>query len=333
MTSWPVDRRAFLAAVLQTVATAPLAPAQTVPRAARIGFLSASSPADPRTKGFVEALRQGLRELGWVEGQNLVIEYRWADDRTERLAALADGLSKLRLDVVVVATTPAIQAAKIAMRTVPIVMANAGDAVATGFVASLSRPGGNITGLSMMVADLVGKQLQILNEIVPRLSRVAILWNPGNPSNGPQLAHVQDAARMLGIQVQPIEARASDAIEPAFAAMSREHAQALIVLVDSTLVADRVRIAALAARGRLPAMYGLTDHVRAGGLMAYGANVADLYRRAATYVDKILRGARPADLPVEQPTTFELVINRKTATALGLAIPLSLLQRADQVIE
>jgi putative ABC transport system substrate-binding protein len=185
----------------------------------------------------------------------------------------------------------------------------------------------------MMVADLVGKQLQILSEIVPKLIRVAIVWNPSNPSNGPQLAHAQEAARTLGIHVQPIGARSSDAIEAAFAAMSREHAQAVIVLVDSTLVADRVRIAGLAARGRLPAMYGLTDHVRAGGLMAYGANVADLYRRAATYVDKILRGARPADLPVEQPTKFELVLNLKTAKAMAFTFPPTFLVRADEVIE
>ena len=327
-----MDRRAFLGTVALLAAPAAVE-AQPAKRNVRIGFLSASSPSDPRTQTFVESFRQGLRELGWIEGDNLTIEYQWAEDRTERLGDLARNLSRLNLDVVVAATTPAIQAAKLVSGTVPIVMANAGDAVATGFVASLSRPGANITGLSMMVADLMGKQLQILKEILPRLSRVAILWNPTNPSNAPQLAHAQEAARTLGVRLQSLDVRATVAIDATFAAMSREHAEAVIVLVDSMLVAARARIAGLATRARLPAMYGLTDHVRAGGLIAYGVNVADLYRRAAFFVDKILKGAKPADLPVEQPTKFELVINLKTAKALGLTIPPSLLQRADQVIE
>ncbi len=327
-----IDRRAFLGAL--GILAVPLdLEAQPTRRVAHIGFLSASSPSDPRTRGFVDAFRQALRDLGWVEGQNLMVEYRWAEDRPERLADLARSLLTLNLDVVVAATTPAIHAAKVALGTVPIVMANAGDAVATGFVASLSRPGANITGLSMMVADLVGKQLQILKEILPRLSRVAVLWNPTNPSNAPQLAHAHEAARTVGVRIQSLEGRAPAAIEAAFPAMVREHAEAVIVLVDSVLVADRTRIAALATQTRLPTMYGLVDHVRADGLMAYGVNVTDLYRRAATYVDKILKGAKPADLPVEQPTKFELVINLKTAKALGLTIPPALLQRADQVIE
>jgi putative ABC transport system substrate-binding protein len=308
------------------------AEAQPPAKIPRVGFLSPSSPADPRTQRFLEAFRQGLRELGWVEGQKIAIEYRWAEERIERLADLARELVSLKVDVIVAATTPAILPAKQATGMIPIVMAVAVDPVATGLVASLARPGGNITGLSMMAPELIGKQMQLLQELVPKISRMALLWNPANASNAPQLRHAQDAARALEVRLQPLEARGPSEIDSAFAAMTRERAGAIIVLVDSMLAHHRTRIADLAAKSRLPAVYGLTDHAKAGGLMAYGPNVTDLYRRAATYVDKILKGAKPADLPVEQPTTFELVINLKTAQALGLTIPPTLLFQADEVI-
>ncbi len=207
------------------------------------------------------------------------------------------------------------------------------DPIATGFVTSLARPGGNITGLSIMAPELVGKQLELLKEVVPKVSRVAVLWNPANAGNAPQLREAQGAARALGVRLQPLEARDPKEIDSAFAAMTKERAGALIVLVDSTLNDHRTRIAALAAKSRLPAVYGVREHSEAGGLMSYGASLPDLWRRAATYVDKILKGAKPADLPVEQPTRFELVINLKTAKALGLTFPQSILIRADQVIQ
>ena len=309
------------------------AQAQQAKRAVHIGFLSPSSISDPRTRTFVEAFRQGLRELGWVEGQNLTIEYRWAEEKTERLPDLARDLARLKVDVVVASTSPAVQAAKHATATIPIVMTNAGDAVATGFVANIARPEANITGLSMMGGELVSKQLQILKDVVPNLSRVALLWNPTNSSNAPQLLHAQEAARILGVRLQPLEIRGPGEIEGAFAAMTKERAGAVMVLLDSMLVANRARIAELTTKSRLPGIYGLTDYAKAGGLMAYGPNVADMHRQAATYVDKILKGRRPTDLPVEQPTKFELIINLSAAKALGLTIPPLILTRADQVIE
>jgi putative ABC transport system substrate-binding protein len=311
---------------------APLAADAQPGKVHRIGFLSPQSTSDPRIQRFLDAFQQGLRELGWVEGQNIVIEYRWAEGRAERLADLASELVSLKVDVIVAATTPAISRAKQATGTIPIVMAVAVDPVATGFVASIARPGGNITGLSMMATDLVWKQMQLLKELIPKISRVALLWNPANASNAPQLRQAQDAARALGARLQPLEARGPSEIDSGFAAMTRERAGAVIVLADATFADHRTRIADLAAKSHLPAVYGLTDHAKAGGLMAYGANVADMYRRAATYVDKILKGAKPAELPVEQPTRFELVINLRTAKALGLTIPQSILYRTDELI-
>jgi putative tryptophan/tyrosine transport system substrate-binding protein len=299
----------------------------------RIGFLSPSSLSDSRTRTFVEAFRQGLRDLGWVEGRNLTIEYRWAEERAVHLPDLARDLARLKVDVLVAATSPAVQAAKEATGTVPIVMTNAGDAVATGFVASIARPEGNITGLSMMGGELVGKQLQLLKEVLPNLSRVALLWNPTNASNAPQLRHATDAGRTLGIHLHPLEVRGPGELERAFATITKAHHNAVIVVLDSMLVANRTRIAELATKSHLPTMYGLTDHVKAGGLMAYGPDVADMYRRAATYVDKILKGTKVTDLPVEQPTKFELTINLTAAKALGLTIPPAIFTRADQVID
>jgi putative ABC transport system substrate-binding protein len=309
------------------------AEAQQPKKVPRIGFLSPQSPSDPRIQRFREAFRQGLRERGWVEGQNIVIEYRWAEGRTERIADLASELVSLKLDVIVAATTPAVQAAKQATGMIPIVMAVAADPVGTGFVASIARPGGNITGLSMMAPELVGKQMELLKELVPKISRVALLWNPANVANPPQLPHAQDAARALGVRLQSLEARGPSEIDSAFVAMTKERAGAVIVLVDAMFADHRTRIADLTAKSRRPAVYGLTDHAEAGGLMAYGANLADMYRRAATYVDKILKGTKPADLPVEQPTKFELIINLKAAKQIGLEIPQSVLYRADKVIK
>ena len=306
--------------------------AQQASRPVHIGFLSPSSPADARTRSFVEAFRQGLRELGWVEGENVVIEYRWAEERTERLVDLAGDLVRLKVGVIVASTSPAVQAAKQVTGTIPIVMTNAGDAVATGFVKNLPKPEANITGLSMMGGELVGKQLQILKDIVPQVARVALLWNPTNASNRPQLLQAQEAARVLGMRIHALEVRTPGDIEGAFVAMMKEHDGAVVALLDSLLVANRATIAELAARHRLPGIYGLTDYARAGGLMAYGPSVPDMHRRAAAYVDKILRGGKPSNLPVEQPTRFELIVNLSAAKALGLTIPASILTRADQLI-
>lgn len=303
--------------------------ARTVPH---VGFLSPSSLSDPRTRALVEAFRQGLRDLGWVEGQSITVEYRWAEENTDRLPDLARDLATLKVGVIVASTSPAVQAAKQATRTTPIVMTNAGDAVATGFVANIARPEANITGLSMMGGELLGKQLQILKEVVPNLSRVAVLWNPSNASNAPQLRHAQDAARTLGLRLRPLEVRGPGEIEGAFAVMTKERAEAVLVLLDSMLVANRTRIVEFTAKRRVPRIYGLTDFAKAGGLIAYGPNVPDMHRQAATYVDKLLKGRKPTDLPVEQLTKFELIVNLSAAKALGLTIPPLILTRADQVI-
>jgi ABC-type uncharacterized transport system substrate-binding protein len=326
-----VDRRAFIGTLASGLLAAPLAgEAQPAEKMYRIAFLSPTSPSDA---GRLAAFREGLRELSYVEGQNIAIESRWAEGNYDRLPGLAAELVRFKVDIIVTYGTPASQAAKRATGTIPIVMAGAIDPVASGLVTIVARPGGNLTGLSLMAPELVGKQLEILKDVVPKISRVALLGNPANPGNAPQVRHAQDAARALGLRLQPLEARGPSDIDSAFAAITSEQAGAVIVLVDSMLLDHRTRIADLAARRRLPAVYGLSDHVEAGGLMAYGPNRLDIFRRATTYVDKILKGAKPGDLPVEQPTKFALVINLKTAKALGLTIPPSLLQRADQVIE
>ena len=329
-----MDRRVFMSGITGGLLVAPLAGhAQTAGKVHRIGFLAAASSSDRRIQGFFAAFRSGLAKLGYVEGRNITIESRWAAGRYERLPGLAAELVRLKADVIVTAAVPAIQAAREATSTIPIVMAVVVDPVATGLVASLARPGGNITGLSAMTPELVGKQLEMLREIAPKVSRVAVLWNPANAGNPPQLRAAELAARGLGMRLQAVEARRPGEIDGAFAAMTREGAGALVVLVDVVFVDQGKRIAELAGAHRLPAVYGLTEHVSAGGLMAYAPSFQDSYRRAAAYVDKILRGANPGDLPVEQPTQFELVINLKTAKALGLTIPPSLLGRADEVIE
>jgi ABC-type uncharacterized transport system substrate-binding protein len=324
-----MDRRAFLAGSAALLAAPLAAEAQQARKVPRVGILLLSD-----AQSVPDAFRQELRELGYVEGQTIALEYRWAEGKEERFPGLASELVHLRVDVIFAAVAAAAQAAKTATKTIPIVTA-VNDPIAAGFVASVARPGGNITGLSMMSPEVVGKQLELLRQVVPTLSRVAVLANPANPGSAPQLRQAEVAAKTLGMRLQPLEARSLSEIDSAFVAMARERAEGLLVLLDPTLGGrlQRERIAELAARNRLPAMYALRLHVDAGGLMAYGADIFDLYRRAAIYVDKILKGAKPGDLPIEQATKFELVINLKTAKALGLTIPQSLLQRADQVIE
>ncbi len=327
-----MNRFLALITALALLAAPLAAEVQQVAKIPRIGFLSPHSPSETGVSRL-GAFRQGLRELGYVEGQTIAIESRWAEGKYDRLPGLATELVGLKVDVIVTYAPPAIQAAKQATATIPIVMAGIVDPVATGFVASLARPGGNITGLSLMAPDLVGKQLEMLKGIVPKVSRIALLGNPTNTGNAPQVRYAQDAARALKVQLQPLEASSSSEIDSAFAAMTRERAGAVIVLVDAMFSDQRNRIADLAVKRRLPSVYGLPEHAEAGGLMFYGGDDRDRFRRAAIYVDRILKGAKPADLPVEQPTRFELVINLKTAKALGLTIPPALLQRADQVIQ
>jgi putative ABC transport system substrate-binding protein len=326
-----MDRRRFLLTSLAGALAAPrAAETQQAERVPRVGVLLLADSA----QAVVDAFRQGLRERGYVDGQTIAIEVRYAEGKEERFPDLASELVHLKVDVIFATVAAAVRAAKHATTAIPIVTA-VNDPVAAGFVASLGRPGGNITGLSMMSPEVVGKQLELLRQVVPKIARVAVLTNPANPGSAPQLRHAEVVARALGMRLQPLEARSPGEIDSAFAAMTRKRAGALLVLLDPTLARapQRERIAELAARSRLPAMYALRLHVEAGGLMAYGADVFDLYRRCGVYVDKILKGAKPGDLPIEQPTKFDLVINLKTAKALGLTIPPSVLARADQVIE
>ena len=328
-----IDRRTFLAGTGAVLLAAPLAAEAQPVRMPRVGFLSVRSRSDPQIQLQLDAFWQRLRELGYVEGQNIAIEYRGAEEKYGRLPDLVAELVRLKVDVIVASGITATQAAQQATKTIPIVMAGVNDPIASGLVTSVARPGGNITGLSLTAPELVGKQLQLLREVVPKVSRVAVLWNPANPGNPPQLREAEVAARVLGVRLQPLEAHGPSEIDRAFVAMTRERAGALLVLADAMLNIERKRIADLAAKSRLPTVSAFGMHAEAGGLMAYGTNLLDQYRRAAYYVDKILKGAKPADLPVEQPTNFELVINLKTAKALGLTIPPSVLGRADEVIQ
>ena len=323
------SRRAFLSALTGGLLAAPLAAhAQQAGKVWRIGFLVGTTSTP-----FIEAFRQGLHDLGYTEGQNIVIEYRSADNRYERLPDLAADLVRLKVDVIVAVGTPGPVAAKQATTTIPIVMTNGGDPVGAGLVASLARPGGNVTGLSIVIPDLIGKQLQLLREVLPLVSRVAVLWNPANQMHPLALREAEVSAASLRLQLQFVQARGPEDMAGTFLAMSKERAGALLVLSDAVSMQERKRIADLAAKNRLPTMYPWKEGVEAGGLMAFGANPSDSFRRAAAYVDKILKGAKPGDLPVEQPTRFELVINLKTAKALGLTVPPSLLVQADEVIQ
>ena len=307
------------------------AAAQEATKIARVGYLG-RSVANPHQH---EAFLHGLRDLGYVEGRNVVIEYRDAEGHFERLPALAAELVALKVDVIVAADTPHALAAKQATRTIPIVLTAAGDPVASGLVTSLARPGGNVTGLSNVSPDLVGKRLELLKQAVPGVSRVAALWHPGAGGERLErdmLKEVEVAARALGVQLQFFEARGPVDFDRAFSEMARARAGALTVLPSVMLFTERRRLVDLAAKNRLPAVYTAREYVDAGGLMSYGTNGLDLFRRAATYVDKILKGAKPGDLPVEQPTKFELFINLKAAKALGLTIPQSVLGLADQLV-
>jgi putative tryptophan/tyrosine transport system substrate-binding protein len=317
----------LLSAFLNTAAAQP---PEKVPR---VGYLLGGSHSDPQRQRLLEAFRQGLRELGYVEGQNIAIESRWAEGKDDQLPALAADLVRSKVDVIVAQSGAATQAAQQATRTIPIVMSLSNDAVGSGLVASLARPGGNVTGLTIIAPDLAGKQFQLLKEVVPKVSRVALLTNPANPASAPFLREAEAAARALGVRLQTLEARDPQEIDSAFAAMTRERAGALLIHPDGIFMSQRRQIAELAATRRLPSIYGQTEYAEAGGLMAYSANFLDVQRRAATYVDKILKGAKPADLPIAQPTKFDLVINLRTAKAMGLTIPPALLLRADQVIE
>ena len=305
------------------------AEAQQTKKVPRIGFLSSGSPS---LNIDAEAFRQGLRELGYIEKQNIIVEYRYAEGVTERLPDLAAELVKLNVDVIVATGTPATQAAKNATKTIPIVM-TVSDPVGTGLVASLPHPGGNVTGLSNLYQDLGGKQLELLKEAVPKISRVAVLWDPANAAHVLWLGELKIAAGALRVTLQPVEVHGPDDFEPAFAAIKREGASAFIVLAYALASDHRPRIVDFAIKSRLPAMYPTSIFTEAGGLMSYGENPLASRRRAATYVDKILKGAKPGDLPVEQPTKFELAINLKTAKAIGLTIPSSVLLRADKVIK
>jgi putative ABC transport system substrate-binding protein len=328
-----VVRLASAAILLLLAASLAAAADRPVGKVPTVGYLSPGSASDPARQRRLEAFRQGLRDLGYVEGQTVAIESRWAEGKYDRYPTLAAELVRLKVDVIVAVGGRATQVAQHATNTIPIVMSLVIDPIGSGLVSGLARPGGNVTGLSMMATDLVGKQLEALKEIVPKTSRVALLRNPDNPGSAAQLRAAEVAARALGVRLQSLEARAPKEIDTAFAAMTREQAGGLVILIDIIYTNEAKQIAELAAKRRLPTVYGLREFAEAGGLMVYGANPLDLERRAATFVDKILKGAKPADLPIEQPSKFELVINLKTARTIGLTIPQSLLLRADHVIE
>jgi putative tryptophan/tyrosine transport system substrate-binding protein len=308
--------------------TAGAQPAAKVPR---IGILHPSTAA--AVSQNVEAFKQGLRERGYVEGQNIIVERRYSEGSVERMSEVAAEFVRLKVDVIVTATDVAIAAVKRQTQTIPIVMTNSTDPVGTGFVESLARPGGNVTGLTSISPELSPKRLELLKEIVPGLSRVAIMWDPGVRGAVLDYKETEKAAHSLHLQIQSFEVSRADDLEPAFSALMTGRAEALIVFGSPVTFSNRDLIASLAQKNRLPSGYGLGEYVDAGGLMAYGPSLAEQWRRAATFVDKILKGAKPGELPVEQPSKFELVINLKTAKALGLTIPPSQLRRADHVIQ
>jgi ABC-type uncharacterized transport system substrate-binding protein len=322
----------FFGGLLATVllSTAPPAAAQQPTKIARIGYLAPASLSALAAR--TEAFRHGLRDLGYVEGKNIVIEWRSADGKLDRLPALAGELVRLKVDVIVTTGPTATRPAKEATSTIPIVMAQDIDPVGTGFVASLARPGGNITGLSSLAPEISGKQLELLKEIVPRLSRVAVLWASSNPANAQALREMERAAGALGVKLQPLDILGSKDVQTAFKAASKKRGDAVLMLPNGVAIAHRREIAELAIKSGLPAIYPRSEFVEDGGLMSYGASFTDMDRHAATYVDKILKGAKPADLPVAQPTKFELFINLKAAKQIGLTIPPNVLARADKVV-
>jgi putative ABC transport system substrate-binding protein len=329
-----MQRREFITLLGGTAATWPLAARAQQPagRVYRVGFLSISFRE--RTLRFIEAFEQGLRSLGYRVGENVVIEYRFANGEMERLPALATDLVRLGVDIIVTGFNPITEATMKATTTIPIVMAAAIDPVRAGFVASLARPGGNVTGVAVDAGgEILGKRFELLKEALPNLSRVGILFNPDVAATQSRQAAIRETAKALGLTTIPVEARGLDALEQAFALMVREHAQAFVMQGDTVLFNYRSQIADMALGNRLPAASLQREYAEAGFLLTYGANGADLYRRSAAFVDKIFKGAKPADLPVEQPTKYELVLNLKTARALGVIVPAMLLTRADEVIE
>jgi putative ABC transport system substrate-binding protein len=327
-----VNRRAFLAAVA-VLAVPAAARAQPEKRVSRVGYLVGGS-APPAPLRPAEMMRQGLRELGWVEGESIVIEARFAEGRYDRLPALAADLVRRKVDLIAAVGAAAAKAATGATRTIPIVLISVGDPVGLGLVANLAQPGGNVTGLAFSVdVDTYGKGLELLKEAVPGVRRVAIVSNPANPYQPLAIENVRTVARSLGVQLQLLDVKGPGEFDGAFAAMVRERAGALLVMTDPMFTGGGARLADLAFKHKLPSIHGVRENAQAGALMSYGPNFDVISRRAAIYVDKILRGAKPGDLPIEQPTKFELVVNLKTARRLGVTIPPSLLQRADQVLE
>lgn len=326
-------RRDFIKVIAGSAAAAFPATARTQQRSnvPRVGYLFSFTRAEG--EHLWEACRQGLRDLGYVEGQNIILEPRLAEGHNERLQNLATELVQLKVDVIVAAATPASRAVKAATSTIPIVFVAVGDPVKAGLVTSLARPGGNVTGLSLLTADLSGKRLSLLMETVRKVSRVAILMNPDNPISAVFFEETKLAARRFGVDLQPLDARSPKEIEQAFAIGAGQRVDAVIVFDDPVLWSYRAQIVALAAARKIPAVYGYRDFVDEGGLMSYGPDRPDQYRRTAIYVDKILKGAKPSDLPIEQPTKFELIVNRKTAKSLGIELPASVIVGANEVIE
>jgi putative tryptophan/tyrosine transport system substrate-binding protein len=317
--------------IVPLVVVGAIVQAQQPEKVPRIGFLSATSPS--AQNAFLDAFKQGLRDLGYVVGQNVALEIRAAEGKYDSLPDRAAELVRLKVDVIFAASAPAIKAAKQATSTIPIVFETLSDPVADGFVANLARPGGNLTGLAGLAPELSGKRLELLKEVVPRLTRVAVLLNPDNPNARRLLKETEISAQALGMQLQVLQVRHPDELDKAFSAMTKARAGALTVIPDPTLQAERKKVADLSAKTRLPAIYGISGVAEIGGLMVYAPSLHDLWRRAATYVDKILKGAKPADLPVEQPTKFEFIVNLKAAKQIGLTIPPNVLARADRVIK
>src|SRR5712692_9882262 len=330
-----MERRRFIEVTAGGLLAAPLAAeAKQTGKVPRVGYLSVFSSSNPFPPS--EAFWQGLHDLGWIEGQNIAIERRFAEGKAQRLPDLAVELVRLRVDLIFAETTPAARAVKQATTTIPIVFSPIADPIGSGLVANLARPGGNITGITFMAPELGGKRLELLKQAVPGMIRVGVLSHPGDPSEATVksvLEQTEAAARALGVQPLRLEAQGPNDFDRAFAAISRERVGGLILIPSAMFIDERRRVVNLMVKGRLPAMFYFREFADVGGLMSYGPNFRELFRRAATYVDRILKGAKPADLPVEQPTKFELVINLKTAKALGLTIPPSLLSRADEVIQ
>jgi putative tryptophan/tyrosine transport system substrate-binding protein len=322
-----IGRRKFLATVGAAAAWPLAARGQQAERMPRVGFLGLAGEF-----GGAEALRAGLRDLGHVEGGNIAIEWRWAQ-KVDQLPELAADLVRIKVNVIFAPSSTFVEAARQVTTTIPIVFAVHADPVGIGHVASLPRPGGNITGLTMLLTDLAAKELEILKEAVPQATRIGVLWNPTTPSHPPALKAVEAGAEKLGVRLLMVPAEATEDFAGAFSTMTRERVNAFLVIASPITVAQRTLLAELAVKHRLPGMFGVKDNVQAGGLMSYAADLNDLYRRAAVYIDKILKGAKPADLPVEQASKYELVVNLRTAKAIGLAIPESFLLRADEVIE